>query len=61
MNDVMSAGIHRLWKQHFVHQLKLKSGMKILDMAGGTGKNLISSVEVLDFVLYCLQKNWSHN
>ena len=37
MNDVMSVGIHRLWKQYFVSQLNLKPGMKILDMAGGTG------------------------
>ncbi|XP_057294784.1 2-methoxy-6-polyprenyl-1,4-benzoquinol methylase, mitochondrial-like [Hydractinia symbiolongicarpus] len=37
MNDLMSVGTHRLWKNHFVHQLKLKHGLKILDMAGGTG------------------------
>ena len=37
MNDLMSAGAHRLWKNYFVQQLKLKPEMKILDMAGGTG------------------------
>ena len=37
MNDVMSFGVHRLWKQYFVSQLNLKPGMKILDMAGGPG------------------------
>eukprot|EP00111_Clytia_hemisphaerica_P024256 TCONS_00071489-protein len=37
MNDFMSAGTHRLWKNHFVSSLQLKPGMKILDMAGGTG------------------------
>ena len=37
MNDLMSVGTHRLWKNHFVNSLTLKPGMKILDMAGGTG------------------------
>jgi len=37
MNDAMSAGVHRLWKSKFVHQLNVTSEMKILDMAGGTG------------------------
>jgi len=37
MNDVMSAGTHRLWKHNYVSQMNIKAGMKILDMAGGTG------------------------
>ena len=37
MNDAMSFGIHRLWKNHFVSKLSPNSGMKILDVAGGTG------------------------
>lgn len=49
MNDLMSLGIHRLWKDHFVRSLKpgippstISShqpfeGQKILDIAGGTG------------------------
>ncbi len=37
MNDVMSGGLHRLWKLRFVSQLKLQDGMHILDLAGGTG------------------------
>jgi len=37
MNDVMSVGAHRLWKAKFVEQLNVRPGMKILDMAGGTG------------------------
>ena len=37
MNDAMSLGIHRLWKNHFVSKLSPNSGMKILDVAGGTG------------------------
>ncbi len=37
MNDVMSGGLHRLWKNHFVSQLPLREGMHLLDLAGGTG------------------------
>lgn len=37
MNDVMSAGIHRLWKNHFVNQIDTYSGLNALDVAGGTG------------------------
>lgn len=37
MNDVMSFGLHRLWKDFAIKQLMLKSGMKVLDLAGGTG------------------------
>jgi demethylmenaquinone methyltransferase / 2-methoxy-6-polyprenyl-1,4-benzoquinol methylase len=37
MNDAMSAGMHRLWKDRFVRQVKPRSGEHILDMAGGTG------------------------
>ncbi|XP_067938812.1 ubiquinone/menaquinone biosynthesis C-methyltransferase UbiE-like isoform X2 [Watersipora subatra] len=37
MNDVMSVGIHRLWKDEFVHQLVPHDGMKLIDVAGGTG------------------------
>jgi demethylmenaquinone methyltransferase/2-methoxy-6-polyprenyl-1,4-benzoquinol methylase len=37
MNDLMSAGIHRLWKRHFVGQAGIRSGQRVLDLAGGTG------------------------
>lgn len=37
MNDVMSGGLHRLWKDHFVSRLHLTPGMTCLDVAGGTG------------------------
>ena len=39
MNDVMSVGIHRLWKDQFVRTLSPFPGSKILDVAGGTGEN----------------------
>lgn len=37
MNDAMSAGMHRLWKDRFVRRVKPRAGEIILDMAGGTG------------------------
>lgn len=37
MNDAMSLGIHRLWKNHFVEMLNPRGGIQCLDVAGGTG------------------------
>ncbi len=37
MNDVMSLGIHRLWKRFTLGQTGLKPGQRALDVAGGTG------------------------
>ena len=37
MNDAMSGGLHRLWKDKFVRMVKPRAGEFILDMAGGTG------------------------
>ena len=37
MNDLMSARIHRLWKEAMIDWLKPRPGMKVLDVAGGTG------------------------
>ncbi|ORX80951.1 hypothetical protein K493DRAFT_362035 [Basidiobolus meristosporus CBS 931.73] len=37
MNDAMSAGIHRVWKAHFIEQMAPAAGTKLLDVAGGTG------------------------
>ena len=37
MNDAMSGGLHRLWKDLFVRRVNPREGEHILDMAGGTG------------------------
>lgn len=37
MNDLMSAGIHRIWKQFTIEASRARKGHKILDIAGGTG------------------------
>ena len=37
MNDLMSAGLHRLWKKFAVNATRVRDGMRVLDLAGGTG------------------------
>ena len=37
MNDLMSAGLHRLWKRFTIDQAAVRSGDVVLDLAGGTG------------------------
>ncbi|MCI4568184.1 bifunctional demethylmenaquinone methyltransferase/2-methoxy-6-polyprenyl-1,4-benzoquinol methylase UbiE [Lysobacter sp. CFH 32150] len=37
MNDLMSLGIHRVWKRYFVATAQVKRGDRVLDLAGGTG------------------------
>ncbi len=37
MNDLMSAGMHRLWKRYTIDQAAVRSGDVVLDLAGGTG------------------------
>ena len=37
MNDLMSFGVHRLWKQFTVSQAGVRPGQSVLDLAGGTG------------------------
>ena len=37
MNDLMSAGMHRIWKRHTIDQAGARPGHIVLDLAGGTG------------------------
>ncbi len=37
MNDLMSGGLHRLWKRAMIERLAPRPGMRLLDVAGGTG------------------------
>jgi demethylmenaquinone methyltransferase / 2-methoxy-6-polyprenyl-1,4-benzoquinol methylase len=46
MNDVMSGGLHRIWKRFAVDQLQLRPGEKVLDLASGTG-DLIALMQPL--------------
>jgi len=48
MNDVMSVGVHRIWKARFVAGLGLRPGMAVLDLAGGTGDIAFAMAEKMD-------------
>ncbi|MGB0722768.1 MAG: bifunctional demethylmenaquinone methyltransferase/2-methoxy-6-polyprenyl-1,4-benzoquinol methylase UbiE [Gammaproteobacteria bacterium] len=37
MNDLMSFGVHRLWKTFTIHTAAVRPGQRVLDLAGGTG------------------------
>ncbi len=37
MNDMMSFGIHRLWKRYTIEMSGVRAGQRVLDLAGGTG------------------------
>ncbi len=37
MNDLMSGGLHRLWKRYAVGVAAVREGARVLDLAGGTG------------------------
>ncbi|XP_055352306.1 2-methoxy-6-polyprenyl-1,4-benzoquinol methylase, mitochondrial-like [Paramacrobiotus metropolitanus] len=50
MNDAMSLGIHRLWKDQFVRMLSPRPGTKILDVAGGTGDIAFRLIKYMDYV-----------
>ncbi|WP_289017141.1 class I SAM-dependent methyltransferase [uncultured Aeromicrobium sp.] len=42
MNDIMSGGIHRLWKDAMMDWLAPRPGQKLLDVAGGTGAPVVA-------------------
>lgn len=48
MNDVMSAGIHRLWKRHAIDTLGLLPHHAVLDLASGTGDLAIRMTPMLN-------------
>lgn len=41
MNDLMSGGMHRLWRRFAVSQAGVKEGFRVLDIAGGTAIYLV--------------------
>src|SRR5690349_24295750 len=47
MNDLMSGGVHRLWKDAMVEWLNPRPGWNVLDVAGGTGDIAFRIAELL--------------
>lgn len=45
MNDLMSGGLHRLWKSALLDWLKPRPGMRLLDLGGGTGDVAMGFIE----------------
>ena len=59
MNDLMSLGIHRLWKKKFIYWLNPQKNTKLLDVASGTGdiaKLYLDKVNYVGYV-YCVDEN----
>ena len=59
MNDLMSLGIHRLWKKQFIDYLNPQKNTKLVDVASGTGdiaKLFLKKVNYKSYV-YCLDEN----
>ncbi|KAK2988392.1 hypothetical protein RJ640_007685 [Escallonia rubra] len=57
MNDLMSGGLHRLWKERLVSKLNPFPGMKHLDVAGGTGDVAFRILESINSVSYRARKD----
>jgi demethylmenaquinone methyltransferase/2-methoxy-6-polyprenyl-1,4-benzoquinol methylase len=45
MNDLMSGGLHRLWKQALIDWLNPRASMRLIDVAGGTGDVALRALE----------------
>jgi len=59
MNDLMSLGIHRLWKKKFINWLNPQPNTKLIDVASGTGdiaKNFLKKVNYKS-IAYCVDEN----
>jgi len=48
MNDLMSGGLHRLWKDSLIDSLAPRPGMSLLDVAGGTGDIALRFLDAVD-------------
>jgi len=59
MNDIMSLGVHRLWKKSLIDWMKPNTNNKIIDVASGTGDlaKMISEKNNNKNLLYCVEPN----
>ena len=61
MNDLMSLGIHRLWKKTFINWLNPQKNTKLIDVASGTGDIAKLFLEKINYMgnVYCVDENKS--
>ena len=61
MNDLMSLGIHRLWKKTFINWLNPQKNTKLVDVASGTGDIAKLFLEKINYKgnVYCVDENKS--
>ena len=59
MNDLMSLGIHRIWKKEFIRLLNPQKNTKLIDVASGTGDiaELFLNKVNYDSQVYCVDEN----
>ena len=59
MNDLMSLGIHRLWKKTFINFLNPQKNTKLIDVASGTGDIAKLFLEYINYKgsVYCVDEN----
>ena len=59
MNDLMSLGIHRLWKMNFIHWLNPQKNTTLVDVASGTGDIAKLYLNKINYKgrVYCVDKN----
>ena len=59
MNDVMSLGIHRLWKKNLIHWLNPQKNTRLIDVASGTGDIAKLFLEKVDYKsdVFCVDTN----
>ena len=59
MNDLMSLGIHRLWKKTFINWLNPQKNTKLIDVASGTGDIAKLFLEYINYegIVCCVDEN----
>ena len=59
MNDIMSLGIHRLWKKTFINYLNPQKNTRLIDVASGTGDIAKLFLEKVNFkgTVCCIDEN----
>ena len=59
MNDLMSIGVHRLWKKKFINWLHPQKNTKLIDVASGTGDIARLFLDSVNYnaEVYCLDEN----